>query len=434
MTDQAPKPAFKLVELTATQNKLWSDTKAMLQWTQPAFTHLFYKMLNPDDSAGVLWFTKDVDTLATDGQRIMANPEFFFEKCTMHNRVAALCHEIGHAMFHHCEIGWRYHKTQQQIVAGGKTLDYDHDFANAAQDFVINAMLKESNIGQLGDGWLYDPKIATSNDSWLDAYAKIYKKQKGGGGGGQGKSPGQFDQHLAPGTSTGTDPSAQQNQANPQQWQAAIAGAMAVAQAAGKLPDALRKKFESYLEPKVDWTDHIKGLFARKVGGGAYDFRKPDRRMISRDIIAPGRSGNGAGTVVIGMDSSGSIYAVPQLIERFFSETAALLEDVRPKRIVVMWCDAAVHRVDDIEDAADLHAARELGAQGGGGTSFVPVFDEMAKLGLENVDCLLYLTDGDGTFPTQAPTSFPVIWGDISHSPKKYPWGDVVDIPSDGTA
>jgi len=41
---------------------------------------------------------------------------------------------------------------------------------------------------------------------------------------------------------------------------------------------------------------------------------------------------------------------------------------------------------------------------------------------------MAYLTDGDGTFPDEAPP-YPVIWGDISGAPEKYPFGDVVTIP-----
>jgi predicted metal-dependent peptidase len=63
---------------------------------------------------------------------------------------------------------------------------------------------------------------------------------------------------------------------------------------------------------------------------------------------------------------------------------------------------------------------------GGGGTSFVPVFEEVHKLGFKP-DALVYLTDGYGTFG-DAP-DYPVLWGDISHDPKLYPWGEVVTIP-----
>jgi predicted metal-dependent peptidase len=112
----------------------------------------------------------------------------------------------------------------------------------------------------------------------------------------------------------------------------------------------------------------------------------------------------------------------------FFAEMAGILEDVKPKRMVVMWCDASVQRVDEVEEAADLNSLRKKGAPGGGGTLFTPVFDEIKKMGLDNVDALVYLTDGYGSFPKAAP-EYAVIWGNISGDSVKYPFGDVVDIP-----
>jgi len=94
-----------------------------------------------------------------------------------------------------------------------------------------------------------------------------------------------------------------------------------------------------------------------------------------------------------------------------------------------MWCDADIHRVDELEDASDLNTIRCKGAPGGGGTSFIPVFDKINELGLQP-EALVYLTDGMGSFPDKAP-SYPVIWGSI-HKASKYPFGDVVDVPVQG--
>ena len=114
----------------------------------------------------------------------------------------------------------------------------------------------------------------------------------------------------------------------------------------------------------------------------------------------------------------------------FFAEMAGILEDVRPRRMVVMWCDAEVNRVDEVEEANDLNDLRKKGAVGGGGTMFEPVFDEVKKMGLDDIDALVYLTDGYGSFPKHEP-SYPVIWGSISAPDLvRYPWGDVVDIPA----
>ena len=51
----------------------------------------------------------------------------------------------------------------------------------------------------------------------------------------------------------------------------------------------------------------------------------------------------------------------------------------------------------------------EVMTYGGGGTSFIPVFDRIKELELEHrrVDALLYLTDGMGSYPGQEP-EYPV--------------------------
>jgi predicted metal-dependent peptidase len=108
---------------------------------------------------------------------------------------------------------------------------------------------------------------------------------------------------------------------------------------------------------------------------------------------------------------------------------AGILEDVRPKRLVIMWCDAKVHRVDEVEEALDLNHIRAKGAPGGGGTSFVPVFEEIKTMGL-TPDALVYLTDGMGSFPTDP--GYTVIWGSIAEAlgySVTYPFGEVVEIP-----
>jgi predicted metal-dependent peptidase len=192
----------------------------------------------------------------------------------------------------------------------------------------------------------------------------------------------------------------------------------------GKLPAELQRALTDTLAPKVDWREHIKSLFARKVGSGTFDWSRPDRRLITRDIYAPGRSGYGAGTVVVGIDTSGSVGS--KELDMFMAEVSGILEDIRPKRLVMIWCDAKVHRIDECEDISDLNTIRHKGAPGGGGTSFIPVFDAINKEGLEP-EALVYLTDGLGSFPNVAP-SYPVIWGNI-YKGSKYPWGDVVDIP-----
>lgn len=404
-------------ELTAAQEKAWEQTRCALLFHCPAFTHIFYEMMNNAGSKHIALFTKDIPIAATDGSNLILNPDEFF-KMDLQERVFVCAHEILHCVFDHCGHGFRARMGGSVKYADGSKLPYDPQTANVAMDLVINDCLIDSRVGKFPTKGVHDKSLGTANDAWVDVYKKIFKKQHPQGG---------FDQHLDPGTSQGKDPGSANQQRNQGQWNQAVAAGAAAAKAMGKLPAGLERLLADVQEPQVDWREKIRSLFMRRLGADAYDWRRPDRRLISRKtdpIYAPARSGYGAGTVVVGVDTSGSIG--PKELDMFFSEIAGILTDVVPKEVVIMWCDAQVHRVDYCDEVGDLNTVRCKGAPGGGGTSFVPVFDRIAELGIEP-DALVYLTDGMGSFPGQAP-SFPVIWGNI-YEGSKYPWGDVVDVP-----
>lgn len=410
--------------LTPAQEKLWSDTRVALLWHCPAFSHIFYTMLDNAGSKHVAMFTKDVPIAATDGVNLLLNPDTFF-KYNLNERIFICAHEIMHCVWNHCGLMHGFQRRGKISYPDGTELPYNQETMNVATDLVINDLLIESKIGAYNKDWLHDKQYAVSTDSAIDAYKKVFQQQEGKGKGkGQGPSGAGFDQHLAPGTSQGKDPATATAERNDLKWQTEVAAAAAAAKAQGKLPAGLERWFGEILNPQVDWRDKIAALFARKVGSGSYNWQKPDRRLIVRDIYYPGRSGFGCGTVVIGVDTSGSIG--PKELDMFFAEMAGILEDCRPQKLVVMWCDAQIGRIDEAEEPSDLNVIRAKGAPGGGGTSFVPVFEEIYKQGLEP-DALVYLTDGMGTFPDKAP-SYPVIWGNI-YPNSKYPFGDVVDVP-----
>lgn len=414
---------YKVVELTSEQEAKWDATRAALIWHCPAFTHIFYTMMNKNNGKYSAVFVEPglFPIAATDGQNILIVPEPFFA-LPLSERIFVVAHEISHGIFGHMELMQKLSMAGKVCYPDGKELSYDHDDMNRAMDYVINDMLISSKIGTFNSNWLHDTTIATHMDDVLTAYRRIHQT-KSGNGGQKGGQKG-FDGHLKPGTTTGQDPAQAANGRNDVEWKTAIAGAIASARAQGKLPGALDRALSDTIEPKVDWRDKIIGFFSRKPGGGTYDWRRPDRRLITRNIIAPGRSGFGAGPIVVALDTSGSVGQAE--CDLFFGEIYGILEDIRPSKIYVMFCDAKVHRVDEVEDTSDLLRIRKKGAPGGGGTSFVPVFDMVAEMGIDP-DALIYLTDGMGRFPARAPT-YSVLWGSI-HPASKYPWGEVVDVP-----
>lgn len=425
---------FEKIALTPAQDKAWETTRAALVWHCPAYSHILYTMLNNAGEKHIAIFTKDVPIAATDGVNLLLNPERFFA-LPLNQRVFAVAHEIQHCIWNHLNLMHGFAKRGEIVFQDGHKLPWIHEIGNIATDLVINDLLIEAKVGEYNKDWLHDTNMGTARDAWIDVYRKVWDDMKAKGkikivkgvvdASGMGPpGQGRFDDHLDPGASQGKDPGQASQERNDAQWATECAAAAQSARLQGKLPAGLERMFNDFLNPKVDWREHIEALFARKVGSGGYDYRRADRRLITRDIYFPSKSGNGCGTIVVGVDTSGSIG--PTELDMFFAEMAGILEDLRPKRLFVMWCDAKVHRVDELEDVGELSWVRHQGAPGGGGTSFIPVFDEIEAMDLQP-DALVYLTDGMGSFPQTSPR-YTVIWGSIEES-SKYPFGDVVQVP-----
>lgn len=412
---------FTQVELSHTEKKLWIETRSAVLWSCPAFTHILFSMLNPSGGELAAYFTKDVPIAATDGENLLLNPETFF-KYSLPKRVFIVAHEIMHCILNHCIMLRPYKASGKVHFKDGTSLPYDHKTMNVAMDLVINDVLIKSQVGQFPEDGCHDVNIATADDSFLDAYQKLYKDQqknggKGGGGGGKGQG---FDQLLDPGAASGKDPGQAAQGRSQAAWDAAVAGAIAAAKVQGKLPGALERLLGEVLEPEVSWQDHIRALFARRVGNSSYDWRKADRRFIQRDIFSPARSGYGCGEIVVGVDTSGSIGQ--RELDVFFAEMRGILEELKPSKVYLVWCDAKVHKVDELDSAADLMGLKPYG---GGGTDFKPVFKWADEEGIKP-EALVYFTDMLGDFPKTDP-GYPVIWGDI-YGRVAPPFGDVVHI------
>ena len=425
------------VTLDPKQTKQWERMRAKLIMAAPGFTHLLYRMLSRAGHKHAL-FTDDpmIPVAATDGVVMLLQVNEIF-KYPIAQSTFIMIHEIAHCMFNH-PVMFQHCRTKKEVrFPDGSKLPYDEATMQMAADYLINDMIVQAKFAgiETPPDVLHDPSLITYKDALPDAYRKLYRHRPPPpppqGGGGQGPCPqGQpgpggkkpFDIVLKPGQAQAKDPTVAEQQRSDQEWRTAVKAAHNLSKVQGKLPASLARAFEDIEEPQVDWTDKVEGFFKRRLGGGRYDFRKPDRRFIVRDIFTPARSGYGAEVVVLGVDTSGSID--DKTLDRWFGEMKGILQDVKPARLVVMWCDAHVGRVDDVEDTDDLSRLKLKKAPGGGGTDFRPVFDTVKEMGLKP-DCLIYLTDGDGTFPS-AP-DYPVLWGTIKKN--TYPFGEVIDVP-----
>jgi predicted metal-dependent peptidase len=421
----------------------WNDTMSMMAWTAPGFRHIFYKMLSKTHNEGKSKYTavmsRSVPYAATDGGNMILNPDTFF-KWSLPERVFVAAHEIVHNVYGDVELLHRCVQAGKVPLHDGSSLPFDNETMQKAMDARINALLIESRIGKAPrkcdgkDCGHYDDKVK-ANDSVLDVYQTYYKKKKeqDGDGGGPGdlpggNNPGGFDQLLAPGNTTGQNPAQAASSRNPQQWAVEIAAAQVIesAKAQGKMAGALKRMFAEILEPEVPWVDHIQTLINRVTGDGGYDWTTPDPWYGVLDIYQPSPTGTGAGWIVVWGDTSGS--RGDDEIASNMAELAGIMADVNPARLTVIWCDAAIDYVDEIDDPMDLERIRHRGTAGGGGTSMEPVFEWIAKNNHGDPDLFIGFTDGYVNFLKEP--RFPVIWA--SSTDHKYPYGQVVRVNKKG--
>jgi predicted metal-dependent peptidase len=437
------------LKLNNIQVKRWDESRAAMLWVVPSFADIWYGMM-VDRQCENAWITDKIETAATDDKYLYINPKWYFE-LSLDERIFVACHEIMHAMFGHCGLFFMLDKAGEIRYPDGVTLNVVLEMLNIAADYVINAQLIEAKIGKMPEGGLYWPELITPDMGILDAYRLLWKEQQkqnrgkkpgkpcndGPGGGppaideikrttkdGETQGPGSgksFDTHLKPGTGRGKTTNEAMSERNEQSWANAVAAALASGELRGDMPSSLIRTFKGRLTPKANWQDVYFAALTRKIGNDRYSWEQLNQQLIYRGIGAPGRVSYGCNLLVVAADSSGSI--TQRTLDVFLSESRAILEIIRPKRIIFTQCDAMIHEWSEIDCIDDLRGE----VKGGGGTAFEPVFERI-KLENEYPDMLIYLTDMYGSFPREAPP-YPVVWGSITKDVKA-PFGEVVHVPA----
>ena len=369
-----------------------------------------------------------IPTAATNGKCIWFD-EDFLGNLSLPQAVFVCCHEIGHAMWMHMDRFKRY----SDLGFEGK--EFHPGLANVAADYIVNALLVANKIGDMPDGLLYDTSIAREGtELFEDVYRVLAKKLKpppGGGGGGKSKDgngpppPGSEGQPSNDGVG-GKQPMdthiyepSKQSEA---EMKRQIASARNQAKAMGKMPGGLERWVDEMLKPQVNWKDRLRHIVTRIVSREATSWASPHRRrLVTQKIFFPSYTGFGAGVVVMDVDTSGSMGQ--KEYDAGYSETAEILSTCRPQKLWLMSCDAAVHDVHELDANTDLYTHKpEL--RGGGGTDFRPAFEKVEELGIIP-DCLIFFTDGYGTFPDRPPP-YPVIW--VMTTDVEPPFGDTVKV------
>ena len=330
----------------------------------------------------------------TDGTSIRYDPDYV-DKLTSEQCVGLVAGTVLHpAMLHHTRRG-----------------DRDLDKWNKACDLSIANILAGSKLTM--------PEDMQANSAYNDMSAEqIFKllpdspNGNGNGPSGAGSANGGVDD--SPGNDNKADREEQERE-----WKQALAQAVHIAKQQGTLPAGMERFMEDLLEPSVDWKQQLLRFMTEKAPDD-FSWQRPNRRHIANDLYLPSMLSTATGEVVVCVDTSGSI-GEKELAE-FGGEIQSILTDLKPRKVHVIYCDAAVNKVVEFGP----HDQVKLEAVGGGGTSFKPPFKYIEAHGI-TPKCLVYLTDGYGDFPDEDSVPFPTMWA-INNDSVTAPLGETIRI------
>ena len=161
----------------------------------------------------------------------------------------------------------------------------------------------------------------------------------------------------------------------------------------GNIPMEIQKLIDyiiSYNNPTINWKRALK-LFStssRKTKVN-HTLKKISKRYGTR----PGSIIKRCQKLVVAIDTSGSIEAID--FNLFFNEIHSMWKN--GAEIEIVECDEAVQRCYDYTGKIPKYI------QGGGGTSFDPVFSHINQERFKKYDGCIYLTDGDAPEPLIKP-------------------------------
>lgn len=409
------------------------EAKTILLLKAPFFATLMYNMMklvmaDENGEVEVDGIKGGMPTLGTDGRHIFINKEYFLKLSTM-ERVFALGHEISHAMFLHMKRGKEF---EEKGFDGNKFIPFLY---NIAGDYVINDMLKKGGCGTYKEGWLWDDKYDNTmnvDDVYRDLYNQLTPQQKqaameaSNGTGDNGEegdgSGGGVPKELAEKYGVPQDSHMySSNTRTKLEWKQAVQASYQAAKAQGKLPGALERLVNDLTTPEVSWKEQLRTSLVNTAGADERSWKRPNRRkMVMDNEYWPGNTGYAAGTVVVTVDTSGSISN--KELTSFLSEMAGILNDCTPEYLWALGVDARVHDSQLIEEIPDLEEfGRTL--KGGGGTDMTVTFRWVDEQNMVPDACVI-LTDGYTPFGDDP--GYPVIW--VITSSKTAPFGKNIHL------
>lgn len=365
-----------------TASKKMIKSRANLVMGHPFFGTLALRLKMVEDPS--------IETASCDGTSIRYNPKYV-DKLPLSKVQGLIAHEVMHPAFlHHTRRGSR-----------------DMKKWNQACDYSINTILHNAGF-DLPEGKYLNPAYDGMTAEHIYTLIPDDPKDNNGQGQGQGNDPGgDGGVDDSPHSQNSGGSQSQQNHEEAE-WKVAVAQAAHVAKQTGHLPGDIERMMEELFEPVLPWRNILRRFMTEKRNDD-FSWKRGNRRFIAQGLYLPSRlSDDAMGEIVVVIDTSGSI-GQKELTE-FGSEIKGIVDEVRPSKVRVIYCDSCIAHIDEFGPDDDLQFA----AHGGGGTDFRPPFRWLEENQIVP-RALVYLTDGYGPFPEQEP-NFPVMWVINNHN------------------
>jgi predicted metal-dependent peptidase len=294
------------------------------------------------------------------------------------------------------------HKAYRHLHVWAALHDEDARLANIAADHFVNLSLVDMDAGE---GFIKMPTLGVQPDAKYRGWSvkQIFEDLKANGEGeGQGSGDG-MDEHDWDNATTG-DPATEQERANEIQ-RAIRQGEIVRRKMQGKGAGDTDGAFGELLQPKIDWRKVLREFVTETCAGrDESSWRKPNRRFLSYDTYMPSMVGTTMTELVIGFDTSGSIFGGDEMTV-FVSEIKTIIEDIKPTKVHVIYWDTEVAGHQTFEEGQ--FAVQDLKPKGGGGTDGAVLFEYLREQRI-NPQAIVQFTDGYvGDWGT---TDVPTLW------------------------
>lgn len=345
-----------------------------------------------------------VPTAGTNGTWVRYNPAFC-DPLSDEELFGLVLHESCHIVMMHM---WRREGRDPRIW-------------NYANDALINAYIK-SRGWQLPKGGVHLGWVREEHSSEY-VYNKIreqQQEQQAKGGGGSGDEGDEADDGMGGGFDGTGDLEDAQDDATRVDMEATIVASAKMAKDCGQGSSMIDRVLERVGEPMVRWQDVCRSMMTESCAAD-YTYTRPSRRFIGSGLYLPSLRSDALGGLAIGFDTSGSMG--PKECNQIAAEIQAIVDDLQPSFVEVVYCDYAVTHVERFERDDPL----VLRPKGGGGTRFQPVFEHFANTD-ERYCGMIFFTDMEGNLQECEEPPFPMIWADIGYSHPQEPFGTRVKV------